>query len=287
MARDYFYKALYPFFLMVEKRIVLAYSGIFLLIISGVYLHYIDKSITGNAIVAPGTMDPGLIVPFPQNVTVLSATEVITVDSSWEIIYEGGTMDNDSVEFLQEKMFEFNSLNLSVSTDTSKVLQPKKIVIGNPVNNIDMSVLASSLGIDYSSEVVKGFGQGYILMTTPDGIYIFGNTTAGTFYGTVSLIWLFTDSSGDIILPNVKITDWPDLILRGFYGSGNYYATRADWVDELAMHKYNVWTHAVSEVKGILSPSSIAGRQAQREHAVAEIQVWIERLQSAIPVNRD
>ncbi|SVD70531.1 uncharacterized protein METZ01_LOCUS423385, partial [marine metagenome] len=27
--------------------------------------------------------------------------------------------------------------------------------------------------------------------------------------------------------------------------------------------------------------------QAQREHAVAEIQVWIERLQSAIPVNRD
>ena len=27
--------------------------------------------------------------------------------------------------------------------------------------------------------------------------------------------------------------------------------------------------------------------QAQREHAVAEIQVWIERLQSAIPVNQD
>ena len=99
-------------------------------------------------------------------------------------------------------------------------------------------------------EITRGFNQGYVLQinSNPSDVLIVGNSTAGTFYGAVSLIWLLNNSGSNIILPNVKIDDWPDLKVRGFYGWNLPALGFPDFsiesgeslIDNLTMLKYNL-----------------------------------------------
>ena len=55
--------------------------------------------------------------------------------------------------------------------------------------------------------------QGYTLTITPRGIFISAGTSAGVFYGGLTLIQILQQSGPQ--LPLLHITDWPDFPNRG------------------------------------------------------------------------
>jgi N-acetyl-beta-hexosaminidase len=55
--------------------------------------------------------------------------------------------------------------------------------------------------------------QGYELTITPTGIFIVAATSAGAFYGGLTLIQILAQRQRD--LPLLRISDWPDFLHRG------------------------------------------------------------------------
>ena len=205
----------------------------------------------------PEFIQPESIIPRPQNITLLSSSPVI-VDSSWKIVADlNDEYENFTAYYLKNKTLGITGINLEVKNLSELTnITNKRIMIGNPNKNLNISEIASSEGINISLEVQKGFNQGYILLIKPEQILILANSTAGTFYGMISLTWLLKQDGSLIELPNTKITDWPDLEFRGFYGSTTsyiefdaysqkywppYYSRSEEWIEHLARYKYNLW----------------------------------------------
>lgn len=226
------------------------------------------------------SLSPESIVPKPQNIEMLSNSPVI-IKSEWKIVADlNNEYESFTANYLKNKILESSSLNLDIvdiskimvldkmvldnlvaimrSGEKSKLASGRKIiVIGNPNNNSTIAQIASLEGIDINKEIQGGFNQGYILNIRPERITILANSTAGTFYGMVSLTWLLEGQDNSIILPHTKITDWPDLEIRGFYGSGDYIwegkelnttKDRKEWIEILAKYKYNLYTRSLFDL---------------------------------------
>jgi hypothetical protein len=195
-----------------------------------------------------GCVSPYEIIPRPQNIFNLNKDVSVTVDNSW-IILTDTTNEYDN--------FTANYLKTKISTSSSGVINPNvakisstiptnSIIIGNPNTNPVIAQLASSKGINVNAELSKGYNQGYILLIEPGRILILANSTDGTFYGMISLTWLLNYNSNKFYLPNVKIVDWPDTEIRGFYGDGVYISSKQTWIDMLAKYKMNLWIQGIS-----------------------------------------
>ncbi|MBR9705122.1 hypothetical protein GOV12_06945 [Candidatus Pacearchaeota archaeon] len=220
-------------------------------------------------------ISPENIIPYPQNYSYISCNEVI-VNSSWKIYSEISNLDdNFSSNYLRDGIMNKtgNLINLEV-LDISDVSDSNRIVIGNPNTNDKIREIAFDNGIEFDSEITKGFNQGYIILIKPNEILILGNSSKGSFYGMVSLKWLLKNNGGNIILPNTYIRDWPDLEVRGFYGGGIFDLGNGDiintglegerWIEMLTMWKYNLFLSGISYLNPNPSESSIA-RMLERE----------------------
>jgi parallel beta-helix repeat protein len=203
--------------------------------------------------------DPNEIIPVPQHYEILSATEIV-VDSSWKIVCdETVAEDIFSAGYLHDKMYEATDSNLNIQiVGVSQIPSQKRIVIGNPHQNGVIDSIADSHGIDLEADLENDtHNQGYVLWIDPNEIIIAADTTAGTFYGVISLLWLLQNEQGNIVLPHTEIIDWPDLLLRGFYGEGGYtwegdmIYTLTDpnqWIEVLTKYKYNLWTNSIRRI---------------------------------------
>ncbi len=224
---------------MKQKTIIVAIAFFLLLLATASYAQPID---------------PATIIPKPKSIQTLSTTAV-SIDSSWKIAADLATEDSFAATDLNKKISAALGTSLGI-VDITAMPAEKRIVIGNPNTNAAIAAIASSAGININNELTQDkFNQGYVLIIQPNQILILGNTTAGTFYGVVSLTWLLKKEGSSIILPNAKITDWPDLKIRGFYGGTEptiwdpysrqdwppYYGTQEAWVEHLAKYKYNIW----------------------------------------------
>ncbi|MFH1440916.1 MAG: glycoside hydrolase family 20 zincin-like fold domain-containing protein [Candidatus Omnitrophota bacterium] len=203
---------------------------------------------------------PESIIPKPQNIQLISSG-IITLDSSWKIAVD---LNNEeelfTAGYLQNKILEESEQNINPEIiDISDIgTANKKIIIGDPVINPVIAAIALAEGIDINTELVKDeFNQGYSLLIKPDKILILAKSTAGTFYGVISLTWLLENEGGLIILPHTKITDWPDLKIRGFYGGGTFQwegkeiytgstTGQEEWIEALTKYKYNFWHNGLS-----------------------------------------
>ena len=229
-------------------------------------------------------VSPESIVPKPQKIEMLSGLSVI-IDSKWKIVADlSNEYESFTANYLKNKILESFSLDLDVidiskitvannhisvmsSNRKNKITSSRKIiVIGNPNNNLTIARMASLEGIDINSEIQGDFNQGYILQIKPEKVLILADSTAGTFYGMISLTWLLKTQGGSIILPHTKITDWPDLEIRGFYGAGDYLwegemlnttKDRKEWIEILTKYKYNLYTHSLSSLQETSSEGSI------------------------------
>ncbi len=202
-------------------------------------------------------ISPESIIPKPQKIEMLSGSAV-SIDSTWKILADlKDEYENFSAFYLQNKTFEKTGIKLEVLDIDNIPSISNKIIIGNPNKISKIREIANREYININFALKKGFNQGYILQIKPNEILILANSTTGTFYGTISLIWLLKQDGNSIILPHTKITDWPDLKIRGFYGTsenkevwdpytatrrGPYYSKKEEWIENLAKYKYNLWT---------------------------------------------
>ncbi|MCD6352546.1 MAG: hypothetical protein J7M26_10535, partial [Armatimonadetes bacterium] len=60
--------------------------------------------------------------------------------------------------------------------------------------------------------------EGYVLAVRPQFVAVAGHDDRGTFYGTVTLLWLLQRLGDRPEIVAADITDWPDLPFRGTYG---------------------------------------------------------------------
>lgn len=193
------------------------------------------------------------ITPTPQISEILSF-DLARINSSWNIYADlSDEYENFTANYLKNKSLKLSNSKVFLQVkNLSELADSKRIIIGNPNKNEIIRQIAASINIDINRELSKGFNQGYILISEPEEIIILANSTTGTFYGVISLIWLlnYDNLTRAFLIPNVKIIDWPDLEYRGFCGDGdiiidgkliNVYANWSIFLDYLAMHKYNLW----------------------------------------------
>ncbi|MBO9595711.1 MAG: beta-N-acetylhexosaminidase [Niabella sp.] len=98
-------------------------------------------------------------------------------------------------------------------------------------------------------------GDGYTMDADNAAIRITGNSAAGTFYGTQSLIQLLPVEKGSSLsIPTVSITDAPDVAYRGLMlDVGRHYFPVAfvkKYIDYIALHKMNYFHWHLTEDQG-------------------------------------
>jgi hexosaminidase len=165
------------------------------------------------------------LIPYPQEVNAgganisLSLTPVVVLDK------------NASVE----DQFTANELVRGLKSDF----------------NIDASIKAQSSpgSITLTRKgAEKRVGQeGYHLSISSDQIIIRANGAAGLFYGVQTLMQLIRKESDGIKMPEVKITDWPDIRERAAHYDTKHHQDKKEYVKgfirDLAHYKINmlVW----------------------------------------------
>ena len=198
--------------------------------------------------------------------------EVVSVDGGWRIAVDmDSPEDRFAVQYLQTAVKEDTVLRtLPIEAiPATRSFSERRILVGNPQEHPVLVQLLVSSEIDFDEVLEEDkHGQGYVLVITPSNIVVAAKTSAGRFYGAVSLSWLIQASDGQLRFPHVTITDWPDFEIRGFYGVGQYswggelIDTTSDaekWIDCLARYKYNMWTDALVAISG--DPSTMVQRR--------------------------
>jgi len=89
--------------------------------------------------------------------------------------------------------------------------------------------------------------EGYHLMVSADGISVRARGAAGLFYGTQTLLQLVIKDGNELIVPGLKINDWPDLKERAVHYDTKHHQDKAEYVRsyirDMARFKINmiVW----------------------------------------------
>jgi uncharacterized protein YjdB len=208
------------------------------------------------------SIDPNTIIPKPQEI--ILGCDTANINSSWQVFANtSDEYENFTANYLITKIGETSSStitptlsNLANISNTDQI-PDYSIIIGNPNQNSVVNALATAYGINFNDEVTEGFDQGYILLIKPKQILILADSTTGTFYGAISLTWLLKMNGNVIQLPETKITDWPDLDIRGWHDNNSYskFSWDGDTIDSeeemfdiLARYKYNMWIGGIPAI---------------------------------------
>ena len=89
--------------------------------------------------------------------------------------------------------------------------------------------------------------EGYYLAVSDREIVVAGNDHRGLYYGLRTLEQLLERAGGNDSLPEVEITDWPDVAVRGvvegFYGQPWSHEARMSLIDFCSHHKLNTYIY--------------------------------------------
>lgn len=89
--------------------------------------------------------------------------------------------------------------------------------------------------------------EGYYLSVSGREIVVAGNDRRGLYYGIRTLEQLIAQAATSDSLPEVKITDWPDVarrgVVEGFYGTPWSHEARMSIIDFCSDHKLNTYIY--------------------------------------------
>lgn len=89
--------------------------------------------------------------------------------------------------------------------------------------------------------------EGYYLSVSGREIVVAGNDRRGLYYGIRTLEQLIAQSAASDSLPEVEITDWPDVarrgVVEGFYGTPWSHEARMSIIDFCSDHKLNTYIY--------------------------------------------
>ncbi|MGI6574149.1 MAG: glycoside hydrolase family 20 zincin-like fold domain-containing protein [Fermentimonas sp.] len=152
------------------------------------------------------------LLPAPQQVEL--GDKNVIVDGSWGVESSVGK-DNIAYKRLIEGVSELHNLNFG--------LQGKK--------KIFLGVKSGTIKSTNDVELLK---QGYLLQITAESIHITGNTEVGLFYGVQSLLQLIRrNPSGECIVPECAIRDWPATQLRFVHWDTKHHQKRIETLKRL------------------------------------------------------
>ncbi len=89
--------------------------------------------------------------------------------------------------------------------------------------------------------------QGYVLSTDSDMLTIKAKDGDGIFYGVQTFFQIIKKKRGEIIVPGMEITDWPDVKIRAVHYDTKHHQDKGsyvrDFIKDLAKYKINmlVW----------------------------------------------
>ena len=97
---------------------------------------------------------------------------------------------------------------------------------------------------EIATEGVPESAEGYTLAVAPDGITVKSRDVRGLFYGMQTIGWMLRNREGDA-LKACRITDWPDLAMRGLFFELPWVPRQktdrlCHVIDTLAALKYNM-----------------------------------------------
>ena len=152
------------------------------------------------------------LIPAPQQVKLGSGN--VVVDNTWMLVSESGK-DNMATKRLIQGASELHNLTLA-NTGGKKI------------------ILSVKPGTVKGTDDVALNRQGYLLKVSAEKIEITGNADEGLFYGVQSLLQLLRrNSSGQLIVPEGEIQDWPALQLRFVHWDTKHHQKRMETMKRL------------------------------------------------------
>jgi hexosaminidase len=121
---------------------------------------------------------------------------------------------------------------------------------------------SASIQFNLNKDALQQIGkEGYILVSTPEGIVITANEPAGLFYGMQTLLQLLPKeienkkpAEGVWAIPAVKITDYPRFSWRGIMldVSRNFFTKEEvkSYIDQISRFKYNTFHWHLTDDNG-------------------------------------
>ncbi len=97
-----------------------------------------------------------------------------------------------------------------------------------------------------------GKSEGYFLRVSPSGVLLAGQDQRGTYWGVQTLLQLLGQGEAGPELPSVRITDWPDFMLRGAHlclGDPDLSATKLLIGEVLRRYKLNTVVLEIESIK--------------------------------------
>lgn len=166
----------------------------------------------------------------------------LALDYSWHIVVDTmNPQDKFTAEELQQDIAQKYGVSLGIVDASTLTTGTASIIIGNPISHNLIGQVAAQMGVVLPSDLDK---EGYILEVGHDCVLILGTSEPGLFYGSKTLLQLMRQKDvSSVLITAVKISDYPDLKLRGVDICGSDYVNTAyQQIDELSRLKINTMT---------------------------------------------
>ncbi|MCK5207889.1 MAG: beta-N-acetylhexosaminidase, partial [Cyclobacteriaceae bacterium] len=165
------------------------------------------------------------VIPYPQQVEIGGNDFILKSPVNIMLDKNSTGVDRQSAELLKKRLQEEWGVKGVVGTDpgSSTIILTRK---GAP----------KSIG-----------DQGYSLATDTNVLTIRAKREDGLFYGVQTIFQLLKKTRGEVLIPGMEITDWPDINIRAVHYDTKHHQDKSSYVKsfirDLARYKINmlVW----------------------------------------------
>ncbi|MEC2158261.1 beta-N-acetylglucosaminidase domain-containing protein [Virgibacillus halodenitrificans] len=162
-------------------------------------------------------------------------------------IVVGENADEAALNELKNTLKNAGVKRMKVQEDNEKIHAPVTIFLGVPSMNEETEDVLDEVDTDDLEEMKD---EGYVLVTNKDKkqILLAGTDKAGTYYATQTFRQLIQERKGRNWIPEVEVTDWPEMkergIIEGFYGPTWSHEDRLSQLDFYGDNKLNSYMYA-------------------------------------------
>jgi len=152
-----------------------------------------------------------VLIPQPKEIEFSKGEFFINSKTKILIGKKSNEKDKYIAEYLRNELKDLYGIELEIKKEVRNA--KGNIVIGEPWKDERIKDISEKLNIKITKD--EPGEEGYYLIVKPDFILISGSDERGCFYGVQTLLQLLRIKDKKIIIPSVKIKDWPTLKIRG------------------------------------------------------------------------
>jgi hypothetical protein len=219
---------------------------------------------------------PVHVIPEPQQIEVLTANFTITPNTAIVIGCGSTFREYFTAEQLRDEIKQLSSLTLKIINEGKTALPANCIILSCDTASIHVR----DARLSFSPEMYK---EGYGLSVAPRRVVIAGQTSRGIFYGAMTLCQLLTTDGHKVVVPGVRIHDWPLMSYRGISddmsrGQSSTMENLKRIIRNLARYKYNVYSPYIEDIFAFTKyPSIWKNRGALTHEQVRELEDYADQ----------